>query len=268
MKMSERSWGTVKMQYCGRCGEMIQGPGFPREIRVGSSSWASTTTDRPGIRLTNSVRYGRRTVCAVCASQLDKWKLLKWLALGSGGVVFAAIVLLSNPGPQYSNQTSSRPSMPSQYSPIASQQPVSPATQSRMTAPQEQQGRTSLEDSLDRLRQAQASNPVAVQPQPTPLNTPTPTGSEAGVRQQQVWPHITMTGTRWRLQPRQGEYSLLIELGSGQTATVRVAPEFQSLSLDAMNLRVDHARDVIASQYPLQSGSYIYTRDGVIYPDR
>lgn len=267
------------MQYCARCGEQIQGAGLLREIRIGSSSWVSTATDRQGVRFTNSVRFGRRTVCAVCASQLDKWRLLKWLALGSGAVAFATMILASNSTPPsgsrntsftaYSPQASlsspqsqvppplERPTLaPSAPQPVA---PEDAGGQDRRTFDQQA---TTLESTLNRLRQSQLQDP---QSQPTP--TPTPLSTDTGT-QQQVWPHRTATGTRWRLQPQQGGYNLLIDLGTGQMATVRVAPQFTSLSLDAMNIRVDQARDVIASQYSLSSGAYVFTRDGVIFPER
>ena len=273
------------MQYCGRCGEMIQGAGFPREIRISSSSWVSTATNSRSVRFTNSVKFGRRTVCAACASQLDRWRLLKWSALGSGAAVFATMIVLSNSTPRSDSRVSDRTASSPQYT-TSSPQPQAPAVAQRpILAPPtsqpvgppdaytlgrdsrtpDQQGMTPLESTLDRLRQTQPPNPNAAEQQPAP--TPMPLRPDPDI-QQQVWPHRTATGTRWRLQLLQGQYHVLIDLGMNQIATVRVAPQFRSLPLDAMNVRVDHVQDVIASEYSLTSGAYVFTRDGNVYPER
>lgn len=124
---------------------------------------------------------------------------------------------------------------------------------------------TALESTLSRLRRLQAGSSSVDQSSAPSVSVPAkpdPRTPEPG------WPHQTDNGVRWRLQVQQGVYNLLVDLGMGRVATVHVAPQFQLLTLDAMNIRADHVREVIASKYSLEPGAYAFSRDGDVSPDR
>ena len=59
---------------------------------------------------------------------------------------------------------------------------------------------------------------------------------------------------------------MVVDIGGDQVANVTVASAFEGLDLAAMNLRVDHIRSAIGRDYPLQTASYVFERDGRIRP--
>ena len=106
--------------------------------------------------------------------------------------------------------------------------------------------------------QAQVALPPAEQVQAPPQPPPTPVTP--------IWSHETSMGTRWRLGQQGSDNVLFVDLGYDQVASIHVAPQFQNLSLDAANFRVDWLRSQITQAYSARSASYRYTRDGSIYP--
>ena len=105
--------------------------------------------------------------------------------------------------------------------------------------------------------------PVVPPPAPVPA-TPDPAVPPPPPR----FPTVTGQGTRWRMARSGSGYTISIDLGGGQVAEVHVLPAFANLDPAAINLRVDYLRDTILQNFPRQSGSYSFARDGSVSLER
>jgi hypothetical protein len=135
-----------------------------------------------------------------------------------------------------------------------------------------------LDTVMQRLR-ASAANPAAPTPPPTPdvpastdpapvVVTPTPQPAPVAPPPTPQWTSVTAQGTRWRMARAGDGYIVSIDLGAGQVANIRVAAAFGNLDTAAVNVRVDYLRDTIKENFSVQSGNYVFARDGSVSIDR
>jgi hypothetical protein len=139
-----------------------------------------------------------------------------------------------------------------------------------------------LDTVMQRLR-ASAASPAAPTPVPVPAPAPAPDATTAlqpvvvtpapepapvAPPPTPQWTSVTAQGTRWRMARTDDGYLVSIDLGAGQVANVRVAPAFGNLDTAAVNIRVDYLRDTIKENFSVQSGNYVFARDGSVSIDR
>ncbi len=227
--------------------------------------------------------------------QIEKWTRVKGLSTLIGIAALSILFLTvkgNHPGSQDSNAPAAPSIASSSYtSPAASvlTPSASPATVDASTQPSPQASppnegsaaapadtsadAAALAATLERLRAersraeaASQSNPSQQRSSQTPADQAQAPPQPGPIPTNQIWPHATSTGTRWRLKPRVGEYVLFVDLGDDQVASIHVAPQFQNVESDAMNVRVDWLKSQIIQAHSARSASYQYTRDSSIYP--
>ena len=66
------------------------------------------------------------------------------------------------------------------------------------------------------------------------------------------------------MSPNATGYSIAIDLGGGRVADVHVAPAFANLDVAAANQRVDYLKHTILQNFPPESASYTFSRDGSV----
>jgi hypothetical protein len=169
-------------------------------------------------------RKGLRTVCASCAHFIDGRRIIAGLAI-FGFIIYA----ISGTNPPQVNTSPSNTS--------------STVSDTAGSTPPQDQGPSSGFSA-----RAATTSPIQQMP-----NLPIP-----------AWRHITTTENRWSLHQVPGGLLLLIDLGNGQVANVRVAPQFLKLNLYAMNERVDLLKAYILQRWTTQSATYVYMRDGTV----
>jgi hypothetical protein len=108
-------------------------------------------------------------------------------------------------------------------------------------------------------------------PAPSALAGPTPDASAlAGPPPPSLppeparWPNMTTQGARWRLGRDGGGPMLVIDMGAGRVAQVRVLPAFQALDQAGMNSRIDYIKQTILENFPPGSVSFMFARDGSV----
>ena len=69
------------------------------------------------------------------------------------------------------------------------------------------------------------------------------------------------------MTPSATGYTIAIDLGGGRVAEVHVAPAFGRLDNTAVNQRVDYLRQTILQNFPPESASYTFARDGSVSLD-
>ena len=81
------------------------------------------------------------------------------------------------------------------------------------------------------------------------------------------WTSVTGQGARWRMLPGAGGYVVQIDLGGGRVADIHVAPAFANLDPAGMNQRVDYLKQTILQNFPPETASYTFARDGSVTLD-
>ena len=113
---------------------------------------------------------------------------------------------------------------------------------------------------LPALPPAPAPVPPAAAPIPAVITPATPPPASR-------WTNVTGQGARWRLTPSASGYTVAIDLGGGRVAEVRVAPAFANLDSAAVNQRVDYLKQTILQNFPPESATYTFARDGSVSLD-
>ena len=148
-------------------------------------------------------------------------------------------------------------------SPAATPQPDAPAT-------------PDLDAAMQRLRAANADSSAVAAPSPQPQAAAPPPPVIAPTPPQTTpvapppasrWTNVTAQGGRWRMVPSATGYTIEIDLGAGRVAEVHVAPAFAQLASAAMNQRVDYLKQTILQNFPPESASYTFARDGSLALD-
>ena len=99
-----------------------------------------------------------------------------------------------------------------------------------------------------------------VAPVPPPVITPSqPTGPR--------WTNVTAHGARWRMTPAADGFVIAIDIGGNRVASVHVAPAFANLDQPGMNQRVDFLKQTILQNFPPETASYTFARDGSVSLD-
>ncbi len=134
-----------------------------------------------------------------------------------------------------------------------------------------------LDAAMQRLRAANADSSAGApalpptQPQlaaPPPVITPTPPQTTpAAPPPASRWTNVTAQGGRWRMVSSATGYTIEIDLGASRVAQVHVAPAFAQLASPAMNQRVDYLKQTILQNFPPESASYTFARDGSVSLD-
>ena len=78
------------------------------------------------------------------------------------------------------------------------------------------------------------------------------------------WTNVTAQGTRWHMTPAGGGYTIAIDLGGGRLAEVHVLPAIANLDSAGVNQRVDYLKQTILQNFPPESASYTFARDGSV----
>jgi hypothetical protein len=104
-------------------------------------------------------------------------------------------------------------------------------------------------------------------PPTTPTDNPVSTSAQSSATQRQVTAgrHTTATGVRWSLVNSGNTPSLVVDMGNGKEATVKVGAEFMKLDLHAMSRNVEHVSSLILGSYMGEAGNYLFTTDGRLF---
>lgn len=73
------------------------------------------------------------------------------------------------------------------------------------------------------------------------------------------------SGMRWSLMTSGSSPSLVVDIGNGKEAVVRVGPEFMKLDLHAMSRNVERVTSLILRSYMGEPGNYLFTPDGRLF---
>ena len=79
-----------------------------------------------------------------------------------------------------------------------------------------------------------------------------------------AWTIVTSQGARWRPGRDAGGPMLVIDMGGGRVATVRVDPAFTALAPDAASARVDFLKQTILESFPSRASQFRFARDGSV----
>ena len=66
------------------------------------------------------------------------------------------------------------------------------------------------------------------------------------------------------MTPAGAGYTIAIDLGGGRVAEVHVLPAFANLDSAGVNQRVDYLKQTILQNFPPESASYTFARDGSV----
>lgn len=79
-----------------------------------------------------------------------------------------------------------------------------------------------------------------------------------------AWTIVTSQGARWRPGRDASGPMLVIDMGGGRVATVRVDPAFTALAPDAASARVDFLKQTILESFPSRASQFRFARDGSV----
>ena len=75
---------------------------------------------------------------------------------------------------------------------------------------------------------------------------------------------MTAQGVQYRMTPTGDGFLISIDLGGGQVADVRVLPAFGRLDQISVYTRIDYLKQVILTNFPPGSATYLFNRDGSV----